>query len=147
MAKAVTEKYDEMVLEMSDDEGSTWAKICGMTDVSVTRTANADTSEVPDCDDESVPLSVEREVRSLEVSASGTGVWAQQSHGSLMDWFYSGDTKYVRLGNLKAASGETEYETGPAILTTLSNERTKGKKVSAEIEIQFDGTPTRSAKA
>lgn len=147
MAKAVTQKYEELVLEMSDDEGSTWAKICGVTDVSVTRTANADTSEVPDCDDESVPLSVEREVRSLEVSVSGTGVWAQQSHGGLMDWYYNGDTKYVRLGNLKAASGETEYETGPAILTTLSNERTKGKKVSAEIEIQFDGTPTRSAKA
>lgn len=147
MANAITEKYEELVLELSTDGGTTWARICGLIDVEITRTSNIDTSETPDCDDESLPLSVERQVRSIEVSASGTGVWAQQSHQSLMDWFYSSSTQDVRLGNLNAASGDTEYETGKAILASLSNSRTKGQKVSASIEIQFDGTPVRSAKA
>lgn len=144
MALATTEKYEELVLETSED-GNTWTRICGLIDVEVTRTANVDTAEVPDCDDESEPLSVERQVRSIEVSVSGTGVWAQESHGTLMDWFYSSATKQVRIGNLKAAVGETEYETGPALLTTLSQSRTKGQKVTANVEIQFDGKPTRTA--
>lgn len=147
MAKAVTEKFEEMVLETSDDGGSTWARICGLIDVEVTRTSNMDTAEVPDCDDESLPLSVERQVRSIEVSVSGTGVWAQSSHQTLMDWYYDSTALDVRIGNLNADTGDTEYETGVAYLANLSHSRTKGQKVSASIEVQFDGTPTRSAKA
>lgn len=147
MAQATTQKYEELVLEISDDGGSTWTTICGLTDVEVTRTANIDTAEVPDCDDESLPLSLEKQVRSIEFSVSATGVWAQESHGTMMDWFYSSAAKDCRIGNLNAAIGETEYETGTALLASLSNSRTKGQKVTASIELQFDGTPTRAAKA
>lgn len=146
MAKAVTQKFAEMVLETSDD-GSTWSRICGLNDVTITRTANVDEAEVPDCDDESLPLSVEKEVRSINVSVSAEGVWAQQSHGTMMDWFYSSATRQTRLGNLNAAVGETEYEQAPALLSTLTHTRTKGQKVTASIELMFDGTPERTPKA
>lgn len=147
MAKAVTEKFEQMVLEVETAPGAdTYARVCGLIDVEVSRTANLDTAEVPDCDDESLPLDVENQVRSIEVSVSGSGVWAQQSHGTITDWFYSGAPLNVRVGNLNALAGQTEYETGPALLTSLSNARTKGQKVSAAIEIKFDGTPVRSAK-
>lgn len=147
MAKATTEKYEEMVLELSSDSGTTWAKVCGLVDVEVTRTSNIDTIEVPDCDDESLPLGIEKQVRSIEVSVSATGVWAQESHEQLMDWFYSSAALDARIGNLNAAVGDTEYETGVALLANLSNARTKGQKVSASVELQFDGTPTRTAKS
>lgn len=146
MADAITAKYEELVLEISDD-GSTWTRICGLIDVEITRTSNVDTAEVPDCDDESLPLSLEKQVRSVEISASGTGVWAQQSHEEMMDWWYSSAAKHCRIGNLNAAVGDTEYETGMALLTNLSNARTKGQKVSAQVSIEFDGKPTRTAKA
>jgi len=147
MANAVTQKYEELVLEIETDTPGTFSRICGLIDVEITRTANTDTAEIPDCDDESQPLSVERQVRSVEVTASGTGVWAQSSHQILMDWFYSSEAKNVRLGNLNASLGDTEYETAPALLTNLSNSRTKGQKVSASISIEFDGTPVRTPKA
>lgn len=148
MVAPVTEKFEEMVLEISEDDGTTWARICGMVGVTVSRTMQFDTTEVPDdCDDESKPLRTERSPRSVDVSASGEGVWAAQSHGMLMDWFYSGATKLVRVGNLKAAVGDTQYEEGPAFLPTLNNARTKGQKVTASIQIQFDGKPTRRVKA
>lgn len=102
---------------------------------------------MPDCDDESLPLSVAKQARSIDVSVSSSGVWSQESHQTMQDWFYGAVTKLCRVGNLNAAVGDTEYETGPAILASLSQSRTKGKKVTAEIEIQFDGTPTRTAKA
>lgn len=146
MADANTEKYEEMVLEV-EGAPDVFARICGMKGVTVNRSTELDSDEIPDCDDESKPFSVEKEVRSLTVTVSGSGVWAQQSHGMLMDWFYSGASKKIRLGNLNAAVGATEYETGPAFLKSLNNQRTKGKKVTAEIELEFNGTPTRTAKA
>lgn len=146
MAIATTEKFEELVLETSED-GTTWTRPCGLIDVTVTRSATTDSVEIPDCADESLPLSVEKSVRSIEVSVSGTGVWAQESAGLMMDWFYSSATKQVRIGNLNAAVGATEFEMGNAYLTDLSNSRTKGQKVSATIAIEFDGTPTRVAKA
>lgn len=146
MAKATTQKFAQLVLEMSTDGGTTWSRIAGLVDVEVTRSANIDTAEVPDIDDESLPLSTEKEVRSIEVSVSATGVWAQESHGQLMDWYYSSAPADIRIGNLNAAVGDTEYETGPALLASLANSRTKGQKVTASVEIQFDGTPVRTAK-
>ncbi len=147
MAKPITEKFEQMVLETSEN-GTTWTRICGLVGVTITRTAQFDSTEVPgDCDDESLPLDVERAIRTIEVNVSADGVWSQQSHGDMLDWFYSGAPKQIRVGHLNAAAGDTEYERGPALLSTLTNQRTKGQKVTAAIEIQFDGTPTRVAKA
>ena len=147
MALAITEKYEEMILEIETATPGTYAKICGLIDVTISRSSSIDTAEVPDCTDESLPLSIEKQVRSIEVKVSGSGVWAQTSAGDLIDWFYSSGTKNIRLRNTKAATGDTETEAGPALLAKLDHSRSKGKKVSAEIEIEFDGTPTRTAKA
>lgn len=147
MTLAVTEKFEEMILEVETITPGTYAKICGLTDVTISRTANMDTVEIPDCDDESLPLSVERQVRNVEVSISATGVWAQSSQDMLKTWFYSGATKNIRLRDTKASVGDVETEAGPALLSNLTNSRTKGQKVTAEIEIMFSGTPTRTDKA
>ncbi|MGB0855030.1 MAG: phage tail tube protein [Pikeienuella sp.] len=148
MANAITEKFEELVLQIEDpDNAGTYLNLCGLIDVEIARSASVDTAEVPDCDDESLPLSVEKQVRSVEVSISASGVWAQTSWGLMSDWFYSSSTQNIRLQNAKAASGDTEFEAGPALLVNLSNSRTKGQKVTATLEIQFDGTPARTAKA
>lgn len=153
MAKAETAKYQHLILEVEFDpvgDAGNYSIICGMIDVSVTRTSNIDTTEVPDCTDESLPLSVERSVRSQEVSASGTGVWALSSNSKISDWWYSGATLLARLRNAKVeadgVTGDIITETGPAILVSLNNSRTKGQKVTAEIELQWDGVPVRGLK-
>lgn len=150
MARATTAKYEEMVLEVEfTADSGTYAAVCGMIDVTINRTSNIDTSEIPDCDDESLPLAIERQVRSQEVTVSATGVWALQSHEKMLDWWYSGTTLNCRIRNIKAendgANGDTYIEAGSAILVSLNNARTKGQKVTAEVEIQFDGVPTRTA--
>lgn len=148
MPAPVTEEFHELVLEVSNDGGTTWSRMCGLIGVNITRSASLDTSEVPaDCEDESLPLNTRRKPRSIEVSVSADGVWAQQSHGTVMDWFYNQEAKDIRIGNLNAAVGDTEYEQGQAYLTNLGQSRTKGQVVQASLEIQFDGTPTRIAKA
>jgi hypothetical protein len=147
MARAITAKYEELVLEVETDVPGTYTKICGMNDATISRAASIDSDEIPDCDDESLPFSMAKSVRSLEVSVSASGVWAQSSNKIMSDWFYSAATKNIRVRNTKAASGDPETEAGPALLSKLEIGRTKGKVVTADIEIQFDGTPTRTNKA
>lgn len=145
MTAATTEKYEEMVLDVEFvDSSGTYTAICGMMDVTISRSATIDSTEIPDCDDESLPHTVKKSVRSVEVSVSGTGVWAESSQGLLKGWFYGGTAKNVRLRDTAAATGDTEIESGAAVLAGLNNSRTKGQEVTAEIEIQFTTTPTRT---
>ena len=118
-----------------------WSRPCGLTSRTVNRQHNMQTTEVPDCDDESLPAAVERAVQSSEMTIAGTGVWAAQSHGMMMDWWRSGKTKNIRVANVKAPSGTVQYEQGPAYLTQLNNTAERGQKVTAEINIEFDGIP------
>jgi hypothetical protein len=140
MARAVTQKYEEMILDLETVDGSgVYAPICGMIDVTITRTSTVDTSEIPDCDDESLPMALERQVRSQEITVSATGVWARSSQSILKTWWRSGATKNVRIRDTAAANGDIEIEAAPALLVTLTNTRNKGTRVTSEIELQFDG--------
>lgn len=146
MPAPTTERFEQMTLETSTN-GTTWTKICGLVGVTINRSASFDTSEVPaDCVDESLPLKVERSVRSVEVTVSADGVFTQQSHKPLSDWFYSGTTLQVRVGHGATLTGDPQYEQGPAYLTSFTNVRQKGQRVTASVEIAFDGTPTRVNK-
>lgn len=147
MARATTANFHQMVLEVETDTPGTYARLCGLTSRGINRSSNMSTSEVPDCDDESLPASLERAVQSQEVTISGSGVWAAQAHETMLDWWYSGATKNVRIQHVNAAVGDTEYETGAAYLVSINNQAERGTKVTAEIEIQFDGIPTRTPKA
>lgn len=149
MAAPITEEYEEMILEVETETEGVYAKICGLKGVTISRATQVDEFEVPaDCDDESLPYRTDRSVRALNVTVTANdAVWAQQSHGTLIDWYYTGSKKNIRVGHVGAASGDTEYESGPAILTQLDDSRTKGQKVQRSISISFDGTPERSVKA
>jgi hypothetical protein len=149
MAKPNTEKFHQMVLEVETDVPGTYAKICGINGRTVNRSLNVQETEVPgDCDDESVPSEVQIDPQALTVNVSGTAVWAAQSHGMMMDWIYLKQRKNIRVGHLNADVGDTEYESGPAYLVTMNDsaQKTAGA-VTREIEIRFDGTPTRTDKA
>lgn len=147
MARAITANFHEFVIEVETETPGTYAAICGFTSRGINRTSNMSTSEVPDCDNESLPAAVERAVQSQEVVIPGSGVWAAQSHELMLDWWYSGATKNIRIRNIKAAVGDTEIESGPAYLVSINNQAERGTKVTAEISIEFDGLPTRTAKA
>lgn len=146
MTRATTAKFHQMVLEVETETPGTWARLCGLTSRGINRTSNMETSNVPDCDDESLPDSVERSVQSQEVTIDASGVWAAQSHKTMMDWWYSGASKNVRINHLNAPAASTQFETGPAYLTSLNNVAERGPKVTAELTIEFDGVPTRTAK-
>ena len=98
-------------------------------------------TEVPDCSDETLPNYIEKSVQSLEETISGTGVWAAESHGTMINWWRSGQRKGIRVTNVKALSGTITSEYGYAYLTQLNNAAVKGAKVTSDIQIEFDGLP------
>ncbi|WP_305972699.1 MULTISPECIES: phage tail tube protein [unclassified Mameliella] len=144
MANAPTADFDELVFEVEFTAGSgVYTKVCGMVDYTISRTNQTETSEVPDCSDESLPHSIKRSVRSQDATISGTGVWARTNHQQMINWFDSGATKNVRVTHLvitaDGTSGDTETETYPMILAGMNNARTKGQVVSAEISLERNG--------
>ncbi|MNV02918.1 Phage major tail protein 2 [compost metagenome] len=149
MAKPVTSAFHQFVLEVETATPGTYAKICGITGRTVNRSTTVEETEVPaDCEDESLGTVIELTPRAATVGVSGTAVWAQQSHEMMMDWWYTKERKNIRIAHVNAAVGDTEYETGPAYLTDLNDAAEIGAgKVTREIEIRFDGLPTRTAKA
>lgn len=145
MTAPVHEEYDELVLEFSEDDGTTWSRNCVIMGCDVTRTSNTSTVEtVSDCADESKPYNVDERVQSLKVVVTGSGNWTQAGYNKFLAKFYAGDsTKMLaRIGNLAATTGQIKYETGPIIIASLGQKRTKGAVVSADITINFATTPT-----
>jgi hypothetical protein len=118
-----------------------WGKVCGITSRTVNRTTTMQTTEVPDCSDETLPNSIEKAVQSQEETVAGTGVWAAESHGLMIGWWRTGTRKNIRIGNAKALTGTPKYEYGPAYLTQLNNVAAKGAKVTSDLQIEFDGLP------
>lgn len=118
-----------------------WSKVCGITSRTVSRTTTMQQTEVPDCSDETLPNSIEKSVQSQEQTVSGTGVWAAESHGLMLNWWRQGARKSIRVGNMKALAGTPKYEYGPAYLTQVNETAEKGPKVTADIQIEFDGLP------
>ena len=113
MAKANTAKFSQYVLEVEFDPGrnpNTFTKVCGLVSRGMNRQHNMAVTAVPDCADENLPSQNQRSVDSSDVSISGTGVYARQSHQKMLDWWYGGHTLNVRVKHVKAIRGETEYE-------------------------------------
>ena len=147
MAIAPTADYDELILEVEFTPSSgTFTRVCGLTDFTINRANNVDTTEVPDCADESLPHYNKRSVRSQDTNISGTGVWAITNHADMMSWFRAGSTLNVKVTNAYVTAngsvGDPEEEVIPMILQSLNNSRTKGQVVSGEIEMVQNGDVT-----
>jgi hypothetical protein len=79
---------------------------------------------------------------SQTVSISGSGVMSQTSHLKMWNWWKNGAIKNIRIERVGAATGEIRYENGSGYLSQYTNEANKGDKVTAQIQITFNGTTT-----
>lgn len=149
MATATTGTFAQFKILIGDGATPTeaFAPICGLTSRGLNGSADVVTSEVPDCADEDLPSWQEKDVKSISMSLSGSGMWSQESHGILMDWFLSAAKKNIKVQYANANSGDPEFLAGPAVLTQLNNAAEKGGRISADITIEFTAKPTVTDKA
>lgn len=145
MALPTTADFDDLYVETSED-GTTWTKICGLVDFSVDYQTETDTDELPDCADESLPLTKVENVRSIGLVVQGTGKWSAEAHETLLQWWYQGLKKQCRVGYNTATSGDVEFVSGTATLA-MQDSRTKGQTASRNLTITFAGAFTLTDKA
>lgn len=98
MAKPTTYKGSLVAIYLEDpDVPGTFIKPCGLNRHSVQFTKNAEEVEVPDCDDPEAPQWIERDVRSLDMSANGEGILAAESINDWWNAFNTTDTVNARV--------------------------------------------------
>lgn len=149
MATATTGTFNQFKILIGDGATPTevFTPICGLTSRGLTGSADVVTSEVPDCTDEDLPSWQEKDVKSIGMSLSGSGMWSQESHEMLLRWFLTGAKKNIRVQYANADTGDVEFVNGPAVLTQLNNAAEKGGRISAEISLEFTAKPTTTDKA
>lgn len=101
MAKPTTYKGSLVAIYLKDPADVTapftFLKPCGLNNHTVTFTKNAQEVNVPDCDDPELPQWIERDVESLDFSASGEGILAAESIEAWWDYFNSTDAVLARI--------------------------------------------------
>jgi hypothetical protein len=144
MARADTSTFGQFKILLGD--GATpveaFAPICGLTSKGINFETETTTVEVPDCTDEDLPAYKEEGPKSYAVTLSGSGMWAAQSHGTLLNWWKSGTSKNIKVQYAEAASGEPEFIEGPAIIKSIGNTVDKGGRLSADLAFAFTEMPT-----
>lgn len=144
MATALTTTFAKFKILIGDGATPTevFTPICGLTSKGVQWSADVVTSEVPDCADEDLPSWMEKDVKSVGASISGSGMWSKQSHGQMLEWILSGAKKNIKIQYVDAESGEPEFYNGPAVCTGVGHSVEKGGRLSQEISIEFTQKPT-----
>jgi len=147
MTRATTSTFGQfkILLGNGGSPTETFAPICGLTSKGIQYQTDTTEVEVPDCTDEDLPSYKEAGAKAYSVSISGSGMWAAQAHGDLIDWWKSGTPKNIKIQYSEALTGDTEFVAGPAILTSVGNTVEKGGRLSADIAIMFTAMPTFTA--
>ena len=144
MAQATTSTFGNFKILIGDGGSptETFAPICGLTSKGISFDSDASEVEVPDCTNEDLPSYKEAGIKSNKVSITGSGMWAAQSHATLMNWWKAGSAKNIQIIYNVANSGDPQKISGPAIITKLGHQVTKGERLSADIAIEFTTMPT-----
>lgn len=142
MAQATTYKFSEFLILVGDGESTEeFTAPCGLTSRGFNRTAETNSTNVPDCADEDLPTWQQNDVVALAWSLSGEGVMASESKDTWEEWFTSGAAKNVRI-----SLGDDVWE-GAAILSGFNIQGERGSRVTVSVEITGDGAVALMASA
>ena len=143
MAQAKTSKFSEFLLLLGDGaDPEVFAAPCGLTSRGISFSADTDSTDVPDCSDESLPSWKERDVTSKSASISGSGVMDKTSRALYWAWYDSGDSKNIQIKDPASAADKGGYWSGKAVITSLDFKVDKGQRVSCDISLESDGAWT-----
>jgi hypothetical protein len=137
MAQATTYPYSQFLVKIGDGASpEVFTDPCGLTSKGLTRTANMNDTNIPDCANPDAPSWLGRDVVSYQGAIAGAGVVASESYGVWESWWNAGKTRNVRieLGNPVAYAWVM-----PAKLQELALTAERGNKVQMAVAIVSDG--------
>ena len=137
MAQATTYPFSKFLVKIGDGAApEVFTDPCGLTSKGLTRTANLNDTNVPDCADPDAPSWLGRDVVSYQANIAGAGVVAEESFDTWEDWWNAGETRNVRI----ELGSPAEYAwIMPAKLQEFSITAERGQKVQMAVNIVSDG--------
>ena len=144
MAKPTTYKGSLVAIFLEDPAApGTFARPCGLNSHSYQFTKNAEEVEVPDCDDPEAPQWIERDVRSLDFSATGEGILAAEALNAWWTAFNSTDSINARIyiGAVDDAVNGY-YWAGKVHVTQFNPSGQTGQRATVTINVASDGELT-----
>ena len=76
---------------------------------------------------------------------SASGLWTREAESALRSWFNDSSAnspQNIQIEYPFAATGDVQFDQGPAILETWTTTGEKGNKVTGELSIRFTSFPT-----
>jgi len=137
MAQATTYPYSKFLVKIGN--GATpevFSDPCGLTSKGLTRTANMNDTNVPDCSNPDLPSWLGRDVVSYQGSIAGAGVVAKESYDLWEDWWNDGVTRNVKI---ELGTPPEFAWTMPAKLQEIAITAERGQKVNMAVTIVSDG--------
>lgn len=144
-----TVKYSEFFVEIEDPTAvGTYIKPCGITSRSFKRTFNTSESNVPDCDDEDLPMEIQRGVLSADWSIDGSFTVDSDDFKTWEDCL--GVEINIRIsrpkGNGESGHGTFMGYTAAAIITNFEQTGEYGSKaITGNVTITGAGKLTAAA--
>ncbi len=146
MAQATTFRFSEFLILVGDGASpEEFSAPCGLTSRGFNRTAETNSTNVPDCADEDLPTWQQNDVVALNWSLSGEGVMADEAKDVWEAWFNSGAARNVRI-SLGPDETADVWE-GRAILSTFNISGERGSRVTVSVEMTGDGQVALMASA
>jgi hypothetical protein len=135
MAQATTYPFSQFLVKIGDGGSpEVFTDPCGLTSKGLTRTANLNDTNIPDCDDPDAPSWLGRDVVSYQGAIAGSGVVATESFDTWEDWWNAGETRNVRI-----ELGADYAWIMPAKLQEFAITAERGNKVQMTVAIVSDG--------
>lgn len=126
-----------------DSPGSpdVFSEPCGLTTKNAALTAATNTTIIPDCIDPSLPAWEAKDVVSLAMEVTGTGVMAVESFQTWNLWFLGGTERACRIQLVSPAgfANYLGYYLGNFILSSLTWGGVRGQKVTIDVTLSNNG--------
>ncbi|RWR08525.1 hypothetical protein D2T33_15630 [Sinirhodobacter populi] len=126
-------------LEDADNPGQ-FLRPCGLNSHTVTFTKNMQEVDVPDCDDPELASWIERGVQSLDFSANGSGILAEEAVDNWWDSFNTTESINARVYIGKPTDTVNgRYWAGKVHVSNFEVTGERGNKAQVSVSIVSDG--------
>lgn len=143
MAQAKAIKFGSQFLQIGDGaDPEVFAAPCVLTTLGFTPNISVTDTEIPDCDDPDLPVWIETEVSSNQITISGSGILDADYLASWQAWWFTdnGAAKNCRWQR-NVGTAAAGYFEGPAVLKSYSESGERTGRWTVDIEIAFSGKP------
>lgn len=143
MAQAKTLKFADQLMMIGDGAiPEVFSAPCGFTTLTLTVNIATNDTNVPDCNDPSLPAWLVSDEVSKQMVLSGDGVLDTDAFQTWRTWLLAGGEKNIRWFTTGVAANGGGWFSAPGIMSTYSENGQRGQRWNLSSAITLNGKPT-----